>query len=80
MGSFIQRNLLQNEQVIYEAHHHWTNYLTLKSLLSLGIIPLAEHYSEEFVITNQRVIIKKGILLIDTFEINFSRIESVLLY
>lgn len=80
MEKFIKKYFLPSEKLVYQSHHHWINYFSLRSLLSLGLIPFAQIKSEKFLITDQRIIIKKGILLIDTFEITYRKIESVELY
>lgn len=72
--------LLMNETLLYQTYRHWINYFSLRSLFTLGLLPYLEVKCEKFLITDQRVIIKKGILMIDTFEIPYSRIESVILY
>lgn len=80
MEKFINKYFLPNEKLVYQSHHHWINYFSFRSLISFGLIPFAQIKSEKFLITDQRVIIKKGILLIDTFEITYRKIESVELY
>lgn len=80
MEKFINKYFLPNEKLVYQSHHHWINYFSFRSLISFGLIPFAQIKSEKFLITDQRVIIKKGIFLIDTFEITYRKIESVELY
>lgn len=53
------------------------HYFTLQGLLSLFIIPLIQQYTDEFVITNKRVIVKKGLIAIWTLEMNLQKIETV---
>ncbi len=77
MGAFVNTNLLPGEQVVYETHHHWIIFISLKGLLSLFILPLVVRLTHEFVITNQRVIIKTGFLGLHTIEIPFRQVESV---
>lgn len=72
--------LLNSESIVFEAHHHWSNYFKLHTIWSLGIVPFAQHRLEKFVLTNQRVIIKKGILLVKTIEMGLDQIESVTMH
>lgn len=77
MGKYINNNLLPGETVIFEAEYHWIHFLNIPSFLSLFIIPFLHQYFHEFAVTNRRIILKKGILFVDTFEINLGRVESV---
>lgn len=77
MGNYVNRNLMPGETVVYEAHYHWAHYLSFQAIISLGIIPLLHNHFHEFVVTNRRIILKKGIIMVDTFEMNLSRVESV---
>jgi uncharacterized membrane protein YdbT with pleckstrin-like domain len=43
----------------------------------LFIEPAIDKYTDEFAITNKRVIIKTGLISRKTFEMNHSKIESV---
>jgi len=43
----------------------------------LFIAPMIDRYTDEFAITNKRVIIKTGLISRKTFEMNHSKIESV---
>lgn len=53
------------------------HYFTMQGLFSLFIIPLVQSYTDEFVITNKRVIVKKGLIAIWTLEMNLQKIETV---
>ena len=77
MGSYVNNNLIRNEKVEYEATYHWIIFLSIKSILSLGIIPLIWRWTDEFVITNRRIIIKTGLIARRTLEMNLSKIETV---
>lgn len=77
MGSYVAKNLIRNENVIYETKYHWVIFISLKSVLTLFIAPLIVRWLSEFVITNRRIIIKTGFISIRTFEMNLSKIESV---
>jgi len=77
MGNYVKNNLVNGEDVVFETKYHWVIFISLKSLLSLGIIPLVAYLTDEFAITNKRVIIKTGLIARKTFEMNLSKIESV---
>jgi uncharacterized membrane protein YdbT with pleckstrin-like domain len=77
MGSYVQSNLLKDEQVVYETKLHWIRFVSLRGLLTLFIAPLIDRLGSEFAITNRRVIIKLGVVSRRTFEMNLSKIESV---
>lgn len=77
MGKYVNENLIKNESVEFETNLHWIQYLTMKSFLSLGIIPYLYNRFSEFVITNRRVVIKTGMVSVKTFEMNLSKIESI---
>ncbi|MES2620987.1 MAG: PH domain-containing protein [Bacteroidota bacterium] len=77
MGSYVNNNLLKDEQVMYETKYHWKIFFTLSGLFTLFVVPALKRWSDEFVITNRRVIIKTGIFARSTFEMNLNKIESV---
>ena len=77
MGSYVQNNLITGEQVVYEARLHWIIFFSLRSLLSLVILPLIDRCTSEFAITNKRVIMKVGLIRRKALEMNLSKIESV---
>jgi uncharacterized membrane protein YdbT with pleckstrin-like domain len=74
---YINRNLIKDEVVELRTNLHWINFINLKSVLSLGIIPYIDYRFSEFAITSKRVIIKTGIINIDTFEMNLSKVETI---
>lgn len=49
----------------------------MRAILTLFIAPIIDKYTDEFAITNKRVIIKTGLISRKTFEMNHSKIESV---
>jgi uncharacterized membrane protein YdbT with pleckstrin-like domain len=77
MGKYIDNNLIKDEQVIFETTYHWIIFCNLRAILTLFIAPLIDKYTDEFAITNKRVIIKTGLISRKTFEMNHSKIESV---
>jgi len=77
MGSYVDQNLIRDERVELETTYHWIIFCNLRALLTLFIAPLIDRYTDEFVITNKRVIVKTGLISRKTFEMNLSKIESV---
>jgi uncharacterized membrane protein YdbT with pleckstrin-like domain len=77
MGKYIDSNLIKDEQVELEATYHWIIFCNLRALLTLFIAPIIDTYTDEFAITNKRVIIKTGLISRKSFEMNHTKIESV---
>jgi uncharacterized membrane protein YdbT with pleckstrin-like domain len=77
MGTYVNNNLFRNEQVIFETNYHWVHWFSWVSLFTLGIYPAIQNYTDEFVVTNRRIIIKKGLISYHTLEMNLGRIETV---
>jgi uncharacterized membrane protein YdbT with pleckstrin-like domain len=77
MGSYVDNNLIKDETVVYETKYHWKIFFSLKGLFTLFIVPALERWSDEFVITNKRIICKTGIFSRRTLEMNLNKIESV---
>lgn len=77
MGNYVNNNLIKDEHVELETTYHWIIFCNLRAILTLFIAPLIDKYSDEFVITNRRVIVKTGLISRKTFEMNHSKIESI---
>ncbi|WP_293893710.1 PH domain-containing protein [Flavobacterium sp.] len=77
MGNYVDNNLIKDEHVELETTYHWIIFCNLRALLTLFIAPMIDRYSDEFAITNRRVIVKTGLISRKTFEMNLSKIESV---
>ncbi|WP_339837285.1 PH domain-containing protein [uncultured Flavobacterium sp.] len=77
MGKYIDNNLIKEENVIFETYYHWIIFCNLRAILTLFIAPVIDKYTDEFAITNKRVIIKTGLISRKTFEMNHSKIESI---
>lgn len=77
MGHYVDNNLVEDERVEYETDFHWIIFFSLPSIMTLFLKPIIEMWTSEFTITNKRVIIKTGLISINTVEINLQRIESV---
>jgi uncharacterized membrane protein YdbT with pleckstrin-like domain len=77
MAKYTETHLLRGETIAHQTTYHWIHFFSMKGLLSLFIIPLMQQYTDEFVVTNKRVIIKKGLISIWTLEMNLRKIETV---
>jgi uncharacterized membrane protein YdbT with pleckstrin-like domain len=77
MGQYVDSHLAQNETVVFETKNHWMIFFSLWSILTLLIGPLIATLSNEFAITNKRVIIKEGLISRRSLEIAISKVESI---
>lgn len=77
MANYSETHLLRGESIAHQTTYHWMHFFTLQGLLSLFIIPWIQLYTDEFVITSKRIIIKKGWLSIWTLEMSLRKIETV---
>lgn len=77
MSNYVKNNLISGEKVEYETTYHWVIFLSLRALFTLFIAPIVDRYTDEFAITNKRVVIKTGLISRKTIELNLSKIESV---
>lgn len=77
MGHYVDNNLTRDEHVELETSYHWITFLSLRALFTLFLAPIIDRYTDEFAITNKRVIIKTGLISRQIFEMNHSKIESV---
>ncbi len=69
MGSYVNKNLISQELEIYEARNHWLYFFAH---------PIAYLFkSNEYVLTNKRVVVKEGIISRRSVEMNLSKIESI---
>ncbi len=77
MGNYVDNNLINGEEVAFETTYHWIIFLHLRSFLTLFIAPILARWSDEFAITNHRIIIKIGLISRRTLEMNLSKVETV---
>ena len=77
MGKYIDNNLIKDEHVELETTYHWIIFCNLRAVLTLFIAPIIDKYTDEFAITNKRVIITTGLISRKTSEMNHTKIESV---
>jgi uncharacterized membrane protein YdbT with pleckstrin-like domain len=70
MGNYVDNNLIKGETVAFETTYHWIIFLHWRSLLTLFIAPALARWTDEFAITNHRIIIKTGIFSRRTLEMN----------
>lgn len=77
MSRYVNKKLIIDEGVVFETNYHWIQWFSFASLLTLGLYPTIQSLTDEFVVTNRRIIKKKGIMLQYTLEMNISRVETV---
>ena len=77
MGEYVQSNLISGEKVVYEGKLHWIVFVSLRAFFTLWIAPLIDWFTNEYAITNKRIIVKVGLISRTTLEMNHSRVESV---
>ncbi len=77
MGNYVKNHLIKDEVIEFETNLHWKIFISLKGLLTLFIYPLILLKTNEFVVTNKRVIIKRGWISRKTLEMNLNKIETV---
>lgn len=79
--SYVDDNLLNQEQILLRTHLHWVTFLTwrmlLAGLLTLFLLPWFLRRSAEFAVTDRRVLIKVGVFSRRTVDLNLSKVESV---
>ena len=62
MSKYVENNLIAGEKIEYETTYHWVIFLSLRALFTLFIAPLVDRSTDEFAITNKRVVIKTGLI------------------
>lgn len=77
MSNYVKNNLIQGEIIAYSTSYHWIIFISKKAFLTLFLSPIIAIYSDEFCITNKRLIIKTGLISRQTLELNLTKIESV---
>jgi len=73
-GKYVVYNLISGKSIVYEGKNHWINYLSLRMLL---LLPVFENMTDEYTVTNKRLVIIIGIISRRTLEMNLSKIETV---
>ena len=77
MSSYVEANLVKDEEVIHWGHIHWINFISIRAFFSLFILPIVDNWTSEYAITNKRVIIKVGLIRRRTIEMNVKKVESI---
>lgn len=77
MGKYVDSNLISGEKVVYEGKLHWIVFVSLGAIFTLWIGPLIQWFTNEYAITNKRIIVKVGFISRTTLELNHLRVESV---
>lgn len=78
--NYTEKNLLDGEVIVFRTSYHWIKYVCLKTIFTLFLYPYIQKRTDEFVVTNKRVIVKTGLFALDALEINFQNIETVLVH
>lgn len=78
--TYIDANLIRGETVVYQAKPHWILFISWRSLVTLGILPMIDYWTSEFAVTDKRVIMKMGWISRRVLELNLHKIESVNVY
>lgn len=74
---YVEQNLITDEKVVYKTTYHWIIFFSLKSIFSLFIIPMIQRSTDQFAVTNKRIIIKTGLISRKIVEMNISKLETV---
>ena len=78
--SYVTKSLVTGEHIIYAAHFHWTVKLAALCAIPLagfGIIWIIRLWSTDIVVTNRRLIYKRGWIARKTEEMSLRRLEEV---
>ena len=80
---YVQTQLMSGEEVVHTAKYSWIIYLPAIVLSCVGIglflfpIYWLRTVTDEFAVTNKRVIIKTGLISRRTMELNLAKIENI---
>jgi uncharacterized membrane protein YdbT with pleckstrin-like domain len=80
---YVESNLISGEEIVYRARYNWTIYLPgiILSIAIIGIFMLIAAWikqkTDEFAVTNKRVVIKTGLISRKTLEMNLAKIETI---
>jgi uncharacterized membrane protein YdbT with pleckstrin-like domain len=77
MGNYVNNNLIKGETIEFETTYHWIIFFNWRSILTLFIRAILLRWSDEFAITNHRIIIKTGLISRRTLEMNLNKVETV---
>jgi uncharacterized membrane protein YdbT with pleckstrin-like domain len=77
MGSYVNNHLGTGEALVYETKNHWIIFFSFWSLFTLFLAPIIAMITNEFALTNKRVIVKEGFISRRSLEIPISKVESV---
>lgn len=80
---YVDTNLMTNERVKYKADLHWVIYVPgiLLCIIIIGffllLIAWIRSKTTEIAVTNQRLVIKTGLITRHTLEMNLSKVENI---
>ena len=77
--SYVEQSLSNNEKILYKAQYHWTfTFMAIVLLIvGIGLFMLITKWTTEIVLTNKRIIYKRGWISRKTDEIGLNRIEEI---
>ena len=76
---YVSKILTSDEKILYRGKYHWLFWLMalLTVFIFIGLIAIIVMLCTEMVITNRRMVYKRGWIARKTEEINLTRIEEV---
>lgn len=84
--SYISKRLAPDEVIVAEGRFHWLQYvwpwlaLIFLGILIIGVViwikEMVRLNTTDFIVTNRRIVLKKGIINVDVDEMNLSSIEG----
>jgi membrane protein YdbS with pleckstrin-like domain len=88
MASYVEKALIEGERILYLGRVSWWSLVWPHLLLGVLLMPvligllflataLIRRYATEVAVTTHRVIVKRGLIVRDTVELNIQKIESV---
>ena len=75
--NYISQNLTSEETIKFATRLHWINFVRLINLFTLFIPAIIKFRSNEFAVTNKRVIVKHGWISRRTTELSIAKVESL---
>lgn len=77
MGQYVSRHLMKNEKILFQTTVHWIMYFRVAAFLTAFVPQFFEQKTTEFVITNKRIVIKRGLNTASLAEYNLTAVKSI---
>jgi uncharacterized membrane protein YdbT with pleckstrin-like domain len=78
MPSYVDNNLVRDEEVVYRARISWSVLISLRMIFIIPIVfALITYLTTEMAVTSRRVIAKRGFIRRTALDLNHARVESV---